>query len=116
MRRDRLCALCAFVIVFTCASACRAPAPWRPPEECAESQAVEASSVGAVTWHQHVRPMVERHCWPCHRSGDIGPFPIETYDQAASLHQLIGHSVRTASISNLSPSREKTFPSMEENK
>lgn len=41
--------------------------------------AVEAP---AVTWHGDVRPLVARYCAGCHAAGQLGPFPLETYEQA----------------------------------
>ncbi|MBT9558136.1 MAG: hypothetical protein IV100_19035 [Myxococcales bacterium] len=33
----------------------------------------------AVTYHGHVRALVEQACGQCHESGGIGPFPLDTY-------------------------------------
>lgn len=37
---------------------------------------------GDVTYAKHVAPILNRHCVSCHRAGNIGPFPMETYEQA----------------------------------
>lgn len=32
-----------------------------------------------ITYHSHVRALVEQACGQCHESGGIGPFPLDTY-------------------------------------
>lgn len=36
----------------------------------------------AVTYHGAVAPVLAEYCLACHRTGGIGPFPLETYEQA----------------------------------
>lgn len=36
----------------------------------------------AVTWSEHVAPIVFQHCTSCHRPGEIGPFPLTNYSEA----------------------------------
>lgn len=36
----------------------------------------------AVTYSQHVAPVLQLHCENCHRPGGIGPFALQTYEQA----------------------------------
>jgi peroxiredoxin len=43
----------------------------------------EAPEENGVTFAQHVAPMLNRHCIECHRSGEIGPFPMDNYDDVA---------------------------------
>jgi len=35
-----------------------------------------------VTFAEHIAPILYNKCTPCHRPGDIGPFPLETYNDA----------------------------------
>ena len=35
-----------------------------------------------VTYYGDVKPIIDGKCATCHRQGDIGPFPLETYDDA----------------------------------
>lgn len=42
-----------------------------------------------VTYHQHIAPIIQRHCQNCHRDGDIGPMPLTTYDEVASYASMI---------------------------
>ena len=37
-----------------------------------------------ITWSEHVAPIVFQHCTTCHRSGEIGPFPLTNYSEAVS--------------------------------
>src|SRR5207248_10938213 len=39
-------------------------------------------AAGEVTYAKHVAPIVQRHCQECHRPGEIGPFPLMTYEDA----------------------------------
>lgn len=38
---------------------------------------------GRVTFYRDVLPVLQRHCQVCHRPGQVGPFPLLTYRQAA---------------------------------
>lgn len=37
--------------------------------------------LAAVTFHGGIEPLLARHCWNCHRAGEIGRMPLETYEQ-----------------------------------
>ena len=36
-----------------------------------------------VTYWQDVHPILQQHCVKCHRPGEVGPFPLRTYAEAA---------------------------------
>jgi hypothetical protein len=36
--------------------------------------------VGQVTYARDVAPIVREHCTPCHRPGDVAPFPLLTFE------------------------------------
>jgi hypothetical protein len=38
----------------------------------------------AVTYHRDVEPILQRSCQGCHRPGEVGPFSLMTYKQAAN--------------------------------
>jgi peroxiredoxin len=40
------------------------------------------ASVGKVTYHRDVAPILQRHCQSCHRPGEVAPFALMTYRQA----------------------------------
>jgi hypothetical protein len=41
-----------------------------------------AGVAAAPTWHQDVAPIMAEHCQSCHQDGGIGPFSLQTYEQA----------------------------------
>lgn len=47
----------------------------------------------AVTFNRDVAPIINQHCVECHRQGEIGPFPLVTYQDAAPRAKLIARSV-----------------------
>ena len=46
------------------------------------ARAADADPSGTVTFHTHVAPLLWRHCAPCHRPGQSGPFPLLTHEDA----------------------------------
>src|SRR6266516_4156967 len=34
------------------------------------------------TFHKDVEPILQSHCQGCHHPGDIGPMPLQTYEQS----------------------------------
>ncbi len=40
-----------------------------------------------LTFHRDVAPILQQHCEECHRPGQIGPFPLQTFDQARKRSQ-----------------------------
>ncbi len=38
----------------------------------------------AVTYYEHVKPMLDARCVACHQDGAIGPFALDTYEDAAT--------------------------------
>jgi Tfp pilus assembly protein PilF len=57
-------------LVLLLAAACgRAPGPAASPEP----------APGAVTFNEHVAPIVFQNCAPCHRPGEAGPFSLLGY-------------------------------------
>ncbi len=36
---------------------------------------------GGITFSEHVSRVIQKHCLICHRSGEIGPFSMERYDE-----------------------------------
>jgi len=38
--------------------------------------------LAAVTFHGEIEPILDKHCLDCHRAGEIGKMPLETYEQA----------------------------------
>lgn len=62
-----------------------APSKLRPPaaEVVAFLKASDpAVDVGPVTYSEHVAPILRAKCQACHRTGQVAPFALSTYDQA----------------------------------
>lgn len=55
------------------------------PPPTADATPPDAASPGAVTWHQHVAPIVMRECAPCHVDGGVAPFPLDSYQTTAPM-------------------------------
>jgi hypothetical protein len=54
----------------------------------------EADPDAAVTYSEHVAPILEKHCVECHREGEIGPFALRDYDEVAGWADMIAEVVR----------------------
>lgn len=47
-----------------------------------------------VTFHEHIAPLLQKHCQECHRPGTVAPFSLLTYRDAASRAETIAEVVR----------------------
>jgi hypothetical protein len=47
------------------------------------------------TFYKDVLPILQDHCQSCHRTGEVAPMPLETYEQAREWAQPVAHSVST---------------------
>ena len=47
------------------------------------------TTTGPVTWWRDIAPIAETYCNGCHREGGIGPFPLNSYDEAGPRAPLI---------------------------
>ena len=59
------------------------------PLLAAASAASAASAAPAVTFNRDVAPILQANCQECHRPGEIGPFPLLTYQDAREKGELI---------------------------
>jgi peroxiredoxin/mono/diheme cytochrome c family protein len=57
--------------------------PVTEPEGCVVRRREKARSA-EVTYARDVAPILFRNCVSCHRPGQVGPFSLETYEQAAA--------------------------------
>jgi thiol-disulfide isomerase/thioredoxin len=46
-----------------------------------------------LTFAEHVAPILQKHCWACHKSGGSAPFALTTYKQAAARADAIAETV-----------------------
>lgn len=60
--------------------------------------ACTASSSSAPTWHGEVAPVVAQRCASCHTAGGIGPFALDTYEEAAQWAPALLASVENGSM------------------
>ena len=70
-----------------------------PPADGTTTAAMTSGGVEAeVTYHEHLRPLVERHCVGCHQPGNIGPFPMTSYQEVYDLREAIVLSVEAGTM------------------
>ncbi|RSK36010.1 T9SS type A sorting domain-containing protein [Hymenobacter metallilatus] len=48
-----------------------------------------AQAPQALNYSEHIAPIVYAHCTPCHRAGEVAPFPLTSYQEVASHGQTI---------------------------
>jgi peroxiredoxin/mono/diheme cytochrome c family protein len=48
------------------------------------SRELVAKAPSTVTYHKDVAPILQKNCQVCHRPGEVGPFSLMTYRQAAN--------------------------------
>lgn len=57
--------------------------PWRAPK-----------FEFAVTFHEHVEPILQRRCQSCHHAGTAAPFGLVSYDEAKSQGEMLAEVIR----------------------
>jgi thiol-disulfide isomerase/thioredoxin len=50
----------------------------------ARKSVARAKAETRITFYRDVLPILQNHCQTCHRPGEVGPFALMTYDQAAN--------------------------------
>ncbi len=65
---------------------------------CAIARARAAPPAPAVTYARDVAPLLARHCAPCHRAGEIGPFPLTTFAAARAHADTIAEVVEAGTM------------------
>ena len=55
--------------------------------------AITPAVAPAPTFYKNVLPILQTHCQSCHRSGEVAPMPLETYDQTRRWSHQIAHAV-----------------------
>jgi peroxiredoxin len=64
------------------------------PLGCIIGRRKEAAADAAVTFHRDVAPILQARCVECHRAGEIGPFELTSYDEAAGWGEMLAEVVR----------------------
>ncbi|MBX3412956.1 MAG: redoxin domain-containing protein [Pirellulales bacterium] len=64
------------------------------PAGCLIGRSPKVEPHGAVTYHQQVSRILAGHCVECHRPGEVGPFPLTSYDEVAGWAPMIAEVVQ----------------------
>jgi peroxiredoxin len=64
------------------------------PAGCLIGRAARTEPKGNITYASHVAAIFNRRCVECHRAGEIGPFPLTSYDEAAGWADMIREVVQ----------------------
>lgn len=67
--------------------------PTTAVDGCLITRPVMASTDKAVTYADHVAPILRTHCQGCHRPGTAAPFSLGTYEQAKARARTVGEVV-----------------------
>ncbi len=59
------------------------------PPGCLITRSRKAQATGEVTFSKHIAPIFNRRCVECHREGQIAPFPLTSYEEAAGWADMI---------------------------
>lgn len=70
-----------------------------PIQGCFIGRKHESTSVADTSFHRDVEPILQKRCQNCHRAGNIGPFVLTDYQEAANW----GESIREAVVSHRMP-------------
>ncbi len=57
--------------------------------------AVSFTQAQALTFNEHIAPIIHANCTPCHRPGEVGPFSLITYEDVAKRTKFIRHVTQT---------------------
>lgn len=90
MRASALC----FVLLAGCVAN---PSSAPPP----------VSLEGERTWYGAIGPLVGQRCALCHRPGEIGPFPLETYEQVKGSLALVRDAVASKAMPPFPPEQSE---------
>src|SRR5690606_31482667 len=64
-----------------------------PVDGCYITSASEKPVSEEVTFHQHIRPLMAKHCQYCHQPGTTAPFSLISYDDVAGNAEMIAEVV-----------------------
>jgi hypothetical protein len=65
---------------------------------CRLEPKLAASAVAEITWHNQIARLLQRHCVECHREGGVGPFKLDTYEDAVAHAPMIRDVVNQGSM------------------
>ena len=67
--------------------------PATNPVGCFIGRVHRAVSDSTVTFSKHIAPILNQHCVACHRTGQVAPFALTSYDEAAGWAETIAEVV-----------------------
>jgi thiol-disulfide isomerase/thioredoxin/mono/diheme cytochrome c family protein len=65
------------------------PAAETPVDGCLITLAAPPKASSAVTFHEHIAPLLQKHCQECHHTGGDAPFSLVTLDEVAGHAEMI---------------------------
>ena len=60
---------------------------------CLIGRAKQPDATSEITWSDHIAGIFARHCVECHRPGEIGPFSLTHYEDAAAWGETLWEAV-----------------------
>jgi peroxiredoxin len=54
------------------------------PVGCLIGRPVEKAPTGEITYTKHIAAIVDKHCFSCHREGQVAPFTLTNYDDVSA--------------------------------
>jgi peroxiredoxin len=63
--------------------------PLVPSAGCRIGRLPKVQPHGPVTYTRHIAAVVQKRCLECHRSGEVGPFPLTTYQDVVGWSAMI---------------------------
>ncbi|NUO03026.1 MAG: hypothetical protein HUU01_20650 [Saprospiraceae bacterium] len=56
---------------------------------------LSAAKAPVLTYYQHIKPIIDKHCTGCHRAGQAAPFPLTSYEAVQKRAHFIQTAVET---------------------
>jgi hypothetical protein len=53
------------------------------------------SAQNTITYHQHIAPILQKNCVPCHQKEEVGAMPLTNYEEVSSYGKMIGYVTKT---------------------
>lgn len=104
MKTNHLLLAAFLAFAAACSDADTGNGAVEPNNQIADAGARDASEpTGPVTYHEHVRPLVEENCVGCHDSGGIGPFELDNYEGLSTYASLALMSIEAGTMPPWSP-------------
>lgn len=61
----------------------------RPPQGCIIAKRTTEHEPSSLTFHEHIQPILQAKCQTCHRAGEVGPMPLESYRDVTDYADMI---------------------------